>query len=188
MRKLLLLTLVAGLGLSCNTEKDNRFLVASDQIGKLTRQSQVSELETIFGNDSIVKDTTTHTVGNGAGVIRIYEKGGAHLLTLTPSADSVQKIENVRIMDPRYKTEKGIGLQSSFNDIRQLHSIKNLVTSISNIVVFLEDSDIYFTISKDELPANLRYSSSAPIEEVQIPDGAKLKYFMIGWDQSQSPD
>jgi hypothetical protein len=28
----------------------------------------------------------------------------------------------------------------------------------------------------------LRYNANATVEEVQIPDNAKIKYMMVGWD------
>ena len=52
---------------------------------------------------------------------------------------------------------------------------------MNNVVILLHDSDLYFTISKDELPAELRFNNS-DIDVVQIPDKAKIKYMMIGWN------
>lgn len=49
-------------------------------------------------------------------------------------------------------------------------------------MVLLKDNDLYFTIDKKELPESLRYNANNNIEEVQIPDNAKVKYMMIGWD------
>ncbi|MEM9144129.1 MAG: hypothetical protein AAGA86_14160, partial [Bacteroidota bacterium] len=83
---------------------------------------------------------------------------------------------------PRYTTEKGVGIQSSFKDIKDNHNIKKVITSMNNVLVLLKNSDTYFTISKEELPANLRYSSNTKVEAVQIPDKAKIKYMMVGWD------
>jgi hypothetical protein len=53
---------------------------------------------------------------------------------------------------------------------------------MNNVVIFIQNSDIYYTISKEELPASLRYVGSTNIEAVQIPDKAKIKYVMVGWD------
>ena len=103
-------------------------------------------------------------------------------MTLTPSSDSIPTIENVRIHDPRFVTEKGVGTLSTFKDIKQKHTIKKILTSTNNILVILKDSKVYFTIDKAELPSSLRYSSSVNIEAVQIPDKAKIKYMMVAWD------
>ena len=100
---------------------------------------------------------------------------------MTPSEDSIPKIEIIRVEDPRFSTYKNVGLKSTFKDIKDNYSIKKIVTSMNNVVIFIKDSDVFFTIDKEELPTSLRYAASANIEAVQIPDKAKIKYLMIGW-------
>ena len=55
------------------------------------------------------------------------------------------------------------------------------MTTLRSIVIFPKASNLYFTIDKEELPENLRFSMS-DIEAVQIPDEAKIKYLMVGWE------
>jgi len=167
---------------SCKKEKDSTFLVANDSIGKLNKKSLARDVDIIFDKDSVVRDTVVLKFGSGAKKIKIFEKAGTHLLTLTPTSDSIPKIQNIRIEDFRYKTDKGIGLSSTFKDIKQNYTIKKVITSTNNVVVFVKESEAYFTIAKEELPSSLRYASSVNIEAVQIPDKAKIKYFMIGWN------
>lgn len=172
--------LLSLLFIQCNTNTD--FLIVKDKAGKLERSTSVDQLETIFSSDSIVRDTAFTGIGTRISRINIYEKGGTHLLTLTPNLDSIPKIGMIRIYDDRFVTDKGVGLKSTFKDIREKHNIRKIVTSLNNVVIFLKDSDAYFTIAKTELPSSLQYASSKNIEAVQIPDGAKIKYMMIGWD------
>ncbi len=162
--------------------KDTNFLITKSSIGKLDKSSLARDLEVIFEEDSIVKDTARLLVGFGAKKIDIYEKGGKHLLTLTPSSDSIPTIENVRIQDSRFKTDLGLGLNSTFKEIKDKYSLGKIITSTNNVVVFIKNSDLYFTIDKAELPSSLRYASSVNIEAVQIPDDAKIKYMMLGWE------
>ncbi len=171
-----------GLLVHCKKEKDTSYLITKTRIGKLDKSSLVRDLEVIFDQDSIVKDTTKLAIGFGAKKIQIFEKGGNHLLTLTPTSDSIPTIGNIHVYEPRFQTEKGIGPNSTFKEIKDQYTIGKVVTSMNNIVVFIKNSDMYFTISKKELPSSLRYASSVNIEAVQIPDGAKIKYMMIGWD------
>ena len=55
------------------------------------------------------------------------------------------------------------------------------MTTLNSVVVFPKESNLYFTIDKGDLPASLRYTASS-VEAVQIPDDAKVKYLMIGWE------
>lgn len=169
--------------IGCKKEIDTTYLITKNNIGKLEKGSLERDLEVIYDQDSIVKDTVRLLQGFGATKIKVFEKGGNHLLTLTPSSDSIPTIENIDIRDPRFKTENGIGIQSTFKEIKEKYTIKKIQTSINNVVVFVKNSDVYFTIDKKELPSSLRYASSVNIEAVQIPDAAKIKYMMIGWEK-----
>jgi len=184
MKKIFIVTAIFAITFmtQCTEEKDTAFLISNTKVGKLEKISLVRDLGVIYDQDSIVKDTMQLALGFGASSINIYEKGGSHLLTLTPSNDSIPKIQNVRVNDPRFKTDKGIGLNSTFKDIKEKYTIQKIVTSINNIVIFVKDSDVYFTIDKSELPDSLRYVSSPNIDAVQVPENAKIKYLMVGWD------
>ncbi|MDT0607987.1 hypothetical protein [Croceitalea rosinachiae] len=163
------------------TEKDITFLISENSIGRLTSTSEVEAISSVFLQDSIVRDTLKSKIGSSSKKIQIFEKGGLPLLLLTPSTDSIPTIENVQILDPRYKAENGIGLLSTFKDIQSSYTIKKIVTTLNSVVIFPKNSNLYFTIDKAELPTNLRYTTSN-IEAVQIPNGAKIKYLMLGWD------
>ncbi|NHF58164.1 hypothetical protein FK220_002345 [Flavobacteriaceae bacterium TP-CH-4] len=174
--------MLAFLLLNCKEEIDTTFLITDTKVGVLEKESLARDIDLIYAQDSVVKDTLRLGLGNKAKKIRIYEKGGTHLLTLTPSADSIPTIENVRFEDDRYKTGKGININSTFKDIKDAYTIKKVITSRNNVLVLVKESNVYFTISKEELPSSLRYASSVNIEAVQIPDKAKIKYMMLGWD------
>nr|WP_288978969.1 hypothetical protein [uncultured Allomuricauda sp.] len=162
-------------------QKDTTFLITETSVGPLTQDTKATELETTFAKDSVVGDQVQIDLGASPKKFEVFEKGGKHLLTLTVNTDSVPTIENVRIMDPRYVSEKGIGLKSTFKDIQSKYDIKKIVTTLKSIVIFPKGSNLYFTIDKEELPENLRFSTSN-IEAVQIPDEAKIKYLMVGWE------
>ena len=131
----------------CTEEKDNSFLITVDSVGKLQKTSLVKDLESVYTLDSIVGDPSfgaktknPFVAANGipqpsdsllntwssSKKIKIFEKGGAHLLTLTQSEDSIPGIENIRIFDPRFKTDKGIGLNSTFKEIKDTYPIQKL--------------------------------------------------------------
>ena len=178
-----ILIVVSGLlMLNCAEEENTYFLIDSDQVGLLNRQTIMTEVSDIYKADSLVSDSTQISFGEGGRKLKVFEKGGKHLLTLTSNSDSIAKVGHILVADPRYKTAKGIGLQSTFTDIDKNYTIGKIITSMNNIVVLLEGSDIYFTIDKKELPAHLRYTKTRPIEKVEIPGQATIKYLMVGWE------
>ncbi len=182
MKHTIAILLLALLLFQCTKEVDTSWLITNGTVGVLSRESLARDIELIYANDSVIKDTSSLNLGNKAKKLKIFEKNGKHLLTLTPSADSIPTIENVRFEDSRYQTEKGISTASTFKDIKNAYTIRKLITSTKNVLVLVKESDVYFTISKEELPSSLRYAASVNIEAVQIPDKAKIKYMMLGWD------
>ncbi len=180
MKKIVLFLGVALLLTYCKPDREDPFLVEKERVGKLLKTHRVSQLDSIYQLDSLVRDTSSISIGRNRR-IDVYEPGGKHLLTLTPSLDSLERIDNVRIWDPRFKTEAGIGLESTFGEIETAYEIRKVVSSINNILVLVKEHPVYFTISREELPAALRYTDT-PIEAVQIPDDARIKYMMVGWE------
>lgn len=188
MKKFLFLSLIIACLASC-AKKEDPFLIQKGQIGKLHKDITVQQLDSIFTNDSLVK-----RIGEGDFVqagddkYLIYEKGGKQLLTLTPRQqhDVNEKIKTIQIHDPRFKTDKGLTLKSTFKNIRENYKIKNIHNTFRNIVITVDGNE-YFTIDKKELPEDLRYDINLNIEALQIPDAAKIKYFMINWEHAETP-
>ena len=100
---LLVFTLIL---MHCKKERDPKFLINNSQVGKLMRTSPVSDLESIYSNDSIVRDTSLPTLVSNSNTVKIYEKGGQQLLTLTPNGDSIPKIGIIRVLIPDLKQKK----------------------------------------------------------------------------------
>ena len=168
--------------ISCTKEQDP-FLITTKSIGLLTDSTLVKDLKTIYAKDSLVYTEDTNDFIDDGRDIEVYDKMGNPLLVLTPSkgADSLATIESIKIMDARYKTSKGLSTASTFGDIEKNYKISSIQNTFKNVVVFVNDIDAFITIDKKELPAELQFNLDAKIEAVQIPDKAKIKYFMIGW-------
>lgn len=173
------LVAVAILAAKCGKGTDSEFLITTTSFGKLSKSNSANDIETIYASDSIVKDNAIQ-LSASMRKEHIYEKGGKPLFTVSISNDTI--IDNIRVLDPRYTTEKGVNLLSTFKDIKDNYTIRKVLTSMNNVVLFIKDSDVYFTIDKKELPENLRYSNNTNIEAIQIPDAAKIKYLMIDWE------
>jgi hypothetical protein len=189
MRKI---AMIAGVALSalvfvqCETQQDP-FEVSEDRVGLLTKEVQIKQLDSIFKMDSIVKLSSIENALGTQGEVEVYEKGGKKLLTVSPhdETDPNSTIQSIQLFDERYKTEKGLSVKSTFKDIKENYTIKNMMTSISTVLVFLEDSNVFITIDKKQLSENARYDPSLKIEASHIPDTATFKYVMIGWDKEE---
>lgn len=182
LKKIIFIVFVSFLFIECKEEK-NPFLISNDSVGLLTRGMTIKKIDSVFVRDSIVKLYTQNNELPTQGEVEIFEKNGTKLLSISPitNNDPDALISNFQFFDPRYKTDKGLNLSSTFKDIKTNYKISNIETTISTVVLFLEDSDLFINIDKKELPENLRYNPNLEIDITNIPDNAKIKYFMLSW-------
>ena len=182
LKKIIFIVSVTLLFIECKEEK-KPFLISNDAVGLLTRGMTIKEIDSIFARDSIVKLYTQYDELATQGEVEIFEKNGTKLLSISPltNNDPDALISNFQFFDPRYKTDKGLNLSSTFKDIKTNYKISNIETTISTVVLFIEDSDLFINIDKKELPENFRYNTNLEIDITNIPDEAKIKYFMLSW-------
>ncbi|MCV6630729.1 MAG: hypothetical protein OIF50_12830 [Flavobacteriaceae bacterium] len=156
--------------------------MSKNQIGNLHKDTAYKTIDSLFINDSVVHaKAADYGKLNSSSSVSIF-RDGKELMKISPSSDSIPKIGHVQILDNRFATDKGIGLASTFKDVQKHYTVNNIINSLNNLVVFIAESDLYFTIDKKELPENLRYNMGK-IEAIQIPNDAKIKYLMIGWGE-----
>lgn len=180
----LALVVIGFLFISCEkSEVVDPFLVQPQSIGFLTDSTQVKDLEVVFANDSISKYIGGDEFTGNINAIDVFDNSGTLLLNLTPSEalDSTSTIKNIRIIDPRFKTNKGLSKVSTFNDINTNYKISSIQNTLRNLIVSVDEINAYFTIDKKELPAEMRFDMSLKIEAIQIPESAKINDFFIQW-------
>ncbi|MCP4485618.1 MAG: hypothetical protein GY823_13845 [Flavobacteriaceae bacterium] len=182
LKKIIAIVSVTLLFIECK-EEINPFLISNDSVGALTRGMTIKEIDSIFAQDSIVKLYAQNEELPTQGEVEIYDKNGTKLVSISPvtNNDPDALISNFQFFDPRYKTDKGLNLSSTFKDIKANYKILNIETTISTVVLFLEDNDLFINIDKNELPENFRYNPNLVIDITNIPDEAKIKYFMLSW-------
>jgi hypothetical protein len=170
---------------SCKKEV-NPFQISKQHIGLLTDSTQVKDLEAVFINDSIVKGLDTNEFTRNINDFDVFEKSGKKLLRLSPRnpQDSTSYIQSIRILDPRYKTDKNLSILSTFKDINNNYKITRIDNLINTILITVNDINASFTIDKKELPANMRFDRNLKIEATHIPDDAKIKFFFINWNKT----
>lgn len=168
---------------SCKKEV-NPFLISKNNIGLLTDSTQVKDIEAIYANDSVVKRIDGDEFTGSINDIEIYDKTGKQLLILSPNQalDSTATINTIKVVDQRYKTDKGLNTASTFADIKNNYTISSIQNTLRNVVVFVNEINGFFTIDKMELPAEMRIDVNKKIEALHIPGTAKIKHFMIGWN------
>jgi hypothetical protein len=166
-------------------DKSDNFKIEKGKVGKITTLTKMNELETIFKNDSIVKNLSEGALGDtyfqDDDEYLIFEKGGTLLLTVVPKEqlDDSSTIKSIEIHDNRFKTKNGISLESNFSEINASNSLRPEST-LQSVTLFLDDLNATITIDKDELGIKDFITQKISLE--QIPDLAKIKSFIIWFD------
>lgn len=181
MKRILGLLLIAVLFLQC--AKEDNFIIAKNQFGDITSQTSVSEFDAIFVNDSLVANKGEGDFANAEfDEYLVYQKGGKHLFTLIPKEqhDSTATIESIQIYDKRYKTEKGLNLESTFVDIVENYTVNKIESTFTTAVLFIDELNVTIAIDKKALGINEFGMEKVRLD--QIPDLAGIKYFTIWFD------
>ena len=181
-RNCLILTIMLFVLGACQKE-NNPNLITKHSIGYLTDSTQVKELKRLFANDSIVNYENDGQFTSSVEDLEIYEKGGNHLLTLTPFKvnDSTSTIKSIKVIDSRFATSNGVSVFSTYLDIRSNYKVSSIQNTIKNVIVVVNEINAHFVIDKEELPSNMRYDMKLKIDPIQIPDKAKIKTFYLHW-------
>ena len=84
-------------------------------------------------------------------------------------------------MDPRYKNQDGINSLSTFGELNSNYKISSIQNTLRSLIISVNDINAYFTLSKKELPEEMRYNMNSKIEAISIPESAKIKDFYLQW-------
>ncbi|CAN5224973.1 hypothetical protein BH23BAC2_BH23BAC2_07130 [soil metagenome] len=182
MKKYILIYILAIFTIGCGSDS-NPYLINENQVGPLTRDIKISQLDSIFSNDSIVRTASTGGPIANSNEIEIFDRDGTPLLILEPvqQFDSTSTVGYIQVLDPRFETAKGLSTESTFGDVVKHYAISRIENTLNSAVVFIDELNLYLTIDKKDLPSDLRYDTDTRINASQIPDNAKIKYFMISW-------
>ena len=180
----MLLTLLFLVGCS---SKD-KYRVVKNNVGYVNSKTTVQEIDALFENDSVVKHLSEGILGYKGRYAQeddkylIYSKEGEHLLTLTPKEplDSLSTFRYIDIHSPAYTTEKGIGLNATFEEINFLENIVKTDATFTKVILYLDQLNATFTLDKKDVGITSLTTSEVQLE--QIPNLAKPTSFVVWFD------
>lgn len=169
---------------SCSSSTSET-LIAKNQLGLIKPDTQIHELSSILEKDSVA-DFDIESRFNKTKEIEVFNKEGGISLIIEPNYlnDSIITISEIQILDPKYKTKKGLTVESNFKAIYENYKIDNIQNSINSVILSIDEIGAYIVIDKKHLPSQLRFDSDTKIEANQIPNDAPLRYFWLRFDDS----
>lgn len=170
--------------------KNNKNLISKNQLGDLNSSLKISEIKKILIDDSVeliyAKDAFGKAIPNTIKEVEVYDTSGQQMLLIKPSAgmDTLSKIKNIRIFSEKYKTANGLGIGSTFAEVKKYHNVKEIQSSVKSIIITLKDLNAFVSFDREVLPGDVRFDMEAEIKPIMIPNDAKINRFWINFDES----
>jgi|TARA_B110000037_G_scaffold222921_1_gene300487 hypothetical protein len=184
IKRVFTLLIIVLITIQCS--RKDPFLIEKNRVGLISNIDLIGNIEEIFKNDSIVTYISEGEMGGrDTKYIQendqylIFSKRGKHLMTIVPKIqhESTSTVKYVEIMNPQFKTEKGINLNSPFKDINVNYLINKIEPSLSSATLYIDELNATISLDKKELGLNQFSTKEITVE--QIPDLAKIKYLTI---------
>ncbi len=171
-------------------EKDNKFLIAKNQLGNLNNTTKIHEIKSLLQSDSVVnvspKNAYGGTISSTVGEVKVFNTSARaeQILTIKPhgALDSLSHIKSIRVLSDKYKTDNGITIGSSFAEVKKHHNIDNIQSSLKSIIISLEDLNAFVSFDRKVLPGDVRFDLEADIKSTMIPDDAKINRFWLNFE------
>lgn len=177
MKKFVGLILLSILFVQCGQDKDT--MILKNQLGDITKDTSLEDLDKIFKNDSIEKYPVKSDIKREYRVFGEDGKPALVFLTLVEN-DTVKGLERVKIYSDKYMTEKGISTKSVYKDVADNYSIDEIETSFTAAILFVNELNATVLLNKSDL--NLDEFDMREIRADQIPDKAKINYISLWFE------
>ena len=177
MNKFIGLILLSILFVQCGQDKDT--MILKSQLGEITKDTSIEDLDKIFKNDSVEKYPLKSDIKRE---YRVYGADGKMALSFLTRVqnDSIKGLELVKIYSDRYLTEKGISTKSPYKDVAANYSIDKIETSFSAAILFVDELNATVLVNKSDL--NLDEFDMHEIRADQIADEARINYISLWFD------
>jgi len=168
-------------------QKDTRFLIAKNKLGNLNHTSKVYQIDSLLANDSVVKTNARNAFGGTLTSvvedIKVYDTSEKQILNIKPfgSMDTLSKIRSIRVLTEKYKTKNGIGLGSTYKDLKTFYDVNSIQSLANSFIITLKDINVVVSFDRKVLPGEVRFDMEADIKPTMIPDDAKINRIWVNF-------
>ncbi|GAB5526874.1 MAG: hypothetical protein Roseis2KO_47460 [Roseivirga sp.] len=163
---------------------DSTFIVSTGQIGLIKQMMTVQEVLDTYPSGSIKKVTSQGEFAEDQyDDYEVHDSEGRHIFTFTPvrNNDPHARIESVTILDERFKTDKGIGLSSTYGQLTEAYEALDCSPDMETIDISITRLKARFSIQKSDLEEGWWKEREKEIDTSKIPTDTSLSGFLIQW-------
>lgn len=186
--KMKYLSLFACLFLLISCEKNQKYLIAKNQLGDLNHTTKVHQIKSLMASDSVelINAMTPYgkRIESTIRRVEVYDTTGQQILIINPTAglDSISNIKSIRILTDKYKTKDGIALGSSFAEVKKHYEITDIQSSPRSIIMPLKELNAFISFDRKVLSGDIQFDRDAEIKPIMIPDDAKINRFWLNFE------
>lgn len=169
--------------------QEQEFLLSPNKVGAIKKGMTIKDLYNLFSEKQIKKiKTKSELTADAADNFYVYDSQNHLLLIASPQLknDEGSKINRIVVKDKRYKTEKGIGLESNVGQIRNSYENTDFIPSVNEIILFVPEIDANFEINPRHLHSRIWNDSTGTIIADSIPANTPVTTLAIFWNPTQS--
>ena len=164
---------------ACSKPGDN-FRFGPGYVGPLHGHTAPDKLQALFPDDSIGRPEKVTGIETQT-TVRIFEKGtGKPLLQLNyRSQDDTLALWAVEILSPRYHSEQGPGLQSSFAEWKKAYKPGRVETTLQHVVVFFPQLNATLSFGIDALADAAQHNPAVKPDVDAVKPGARAEALTV---------
>lgn len=150
MKKMIIVAMSLLFAFNCYAQ-DNEYLLDTDKAGLFTRNMDLENALELAKTRYVVEKSSISLEGDDYDVYNI-KLDGQLLLRIEPYCESDCKIWRIWVHSDLYKTDKGIGIGSTIEDIQVHYTVDFLQTEgEGSVFIHLNENDIGFEIDHQAL-------------------------------------
>lgn len=169
MKSINILLFACSVLLSCGfTDAQNKIL-SLHKVGGLTIDMTANEIYDLVGKENTTLVDLYLEGMYSPAIVLTDSKRTASSLVIEIVCD---KVWRMNVHDPSYKTNSGIGVGSTFGDLKKHHKVSSIEIGEGNVFAYVQELDMSFCLNySKEIPENLKVGD--------IADGVKVLKILV---------
>jgi hypothetical protein len=173
MKKVFVFSLLLNLAFFASAQKygDSTWVIGIGHIGKVVTNMNEQNLKSIFSADQIKKETNRGGENESSKIIITLKNDTKTSMELETMCIDICIISRIYLYSDKYQTVKGIGIGSTFSEIRKNYTITDVKGGEKGFMIFVDElPQTAFIVNVPKLKA----VEDKTYKDSDIPDDSKV--------------
>lgn len=153
------------------------FAVEKGRAGNIRIGMPIDQVRQKVDTKMEVKDTTLNLEGQQSTAYLLRPEGHEKGLLIEQLCEPDCKVWRISVQSQDYKTAKGIGVGSTYDEVKQAYPISNISLAEGNLVAVSEEAGMSFELEDTQLPQDS--NKKGKYNPANIPATTTVKRIML---------